>query len=98
MAVQRGRRGTKVQSVLAGSSEPEQVHHLAQKELARRWGYSTRTLERWRVAGHGPKFLKLNGRVRYRLEDVEAFEAERIHESTTQAADAERRRRCRAGN
>ncbi|HBS49287.1 MAG TPA: DNA-binding protein, partial [Rhodobacteraceae bacterium] len=36
------------------------------------------TLERWRWTGEGPKFIKLGGRVIYRFEDVEAFEAERI--------------------
>lgn len=64
---------------------PEVVRHLTQKDLARRWGCSARTLERWRVAGQGPLFLKLNGRVLYRLEDVEAYEVERLHESTTTA-------------
>jgi hypothetical protein len=32
-------------------------------------------LERWRWLGQGPVFLKLGGRVAYRLEDIEAFEA-----------------------
>lgn len=58
------------------------VRHLKQKALARRWDLSTRTLERWRRTGSGPVFLKLNGRVIYRLEDVEAFEAARAREST----------------
>ena len=48
---------------------------LNQKQLARRWGLSPRTLERWRRRGQGPDYLKLVGRVSYRLSDVEAFEA-----------------------
>jgi hypothetical protein len=48
---------------------------LNQKQLARRWGLSPRTLERWRCQGRGPDYLKLVGRVAYRLCDVEAFEA-----------------------
>lgn len=48
--------------------------HLMQDELARRWRISPRTLERWRKAGTGPAWLQMNGRVLYRLEDVEAFE------------------------
>ena len=51
-----------------------QRHCLNQKELARRWGISHRTLERWRYGGQGPAFLKLGGRVLYRLADIEAFE------------------------
>jgi len=39
-------------------------------------------LERWRWAGEGPQFIKLGGRVVYRLEDVEAFEAEQIRQAT----------------
>ena len=58
------------------------VCHLKQKALARRWDLSTRTLERWRRTGSGPVFLKLNGRVIYRLKDVEAFEQARARAST----------------
>jgi hypothetical protein len=53
-----------------------------QRDLARRWSLSQRTLERWRWLGQGPRFLKLGGRVAYRLEDIEAFEAERLREIT----------------
>ncbi len=53
-------------------------HCLNQKELARRWGISHRTLERWRYAGEGPAFLKLGGRVLYRLSDIEAFEQSQL--------------------
>ena len=52
--------------------------HLTQSELARRWCLSPRTLERWRWLGQGPRFLKIGGRVAYRLEDIEAFEAAQI--------------------
>ena len=62
------------------------VHHLNQTELARRWRMSERTLERWRWLGQGPRFMKLGGRVAYRLEDIEAFEAEQLRQRT--------RRRC----
>lgn len=48
---------------------------LTQKELARRWAISHRTLERWRWTGEGPDYLKLGGRVIYRVEDITAFEA-----------------------
>ena len=58
------------------------TRHLSQTELAARWNISHRTLERWRWTGEGPQFVKLGGRVVYRLEDVEAFEAEQIRQST----------------
>lgn len=47
---------------------------LSQIELAARWRISPRTLERWRWIGDGPRFMKLGGRVIYRLEDVLAYE------------------------
>ena len=52
--------------------------HLTQAELAERWRVSTRTLDRWREAGKGPAWMKLNGRVLYRTEDVLAFERARL--------------------
>jgi transcriptional regulator with XRE-family HTH domain len=51
-----------------------QVIHLSQKELAERWRMSEATLERWRSDRIGPVFLKILGRVLYRLIDIEAFE------------------------
>lgn len=55
-----------------------QVRHLNQIELSRRWSISPRTLEGWRWLGAGPQYLKIGGRVVYRLEDIEAFEAEML--------------------
>ncbi|SDB59487.1 helix-turn-helix transcriptional regulator [Bauldia litoralis] len=50
------------------------ARHLNQDQLARRWSLSARTLERWRSHGKGPCYLRLGGRVAYRLDDIEAFE------------------------
>ena len=44
---------------------------------------SNRTLQAWRVRGCGPKFRKLGRSVRYRLEDVQAFVNENVHQSTS---------------
>ena len=51
------------------------TRHLNQTELSTRWNVSPRTLERWRWLRVGPSYLKLGGRVLYRVEDVEAFES-----------------------
>jgi len=51
---------------------------LNQTELARRWRLSHRTLERWRWQGRGPRYLKIGGRVVYRVEDIDAYEAGRL--------------------
>ncbi len=41
-------------------------------------------LTRWRSEGIGPVFLKLQGQVRYRIEDIEAFEADSLRKSTSE--------------
>jgi hypothetical protein len=58
-----------------GIEAMERIESLSSKLLGRRWGLSHRTLERWRHDGTGPAFLKIGGRVVYRLEDVQAFES-----------------------
>jgi predicted site-specific integrase-resolvase len=62
--------------------------HLNQRELAERWNISQRTLERWRWVGDGPQFLKLGGRVVYRVEDVERYEAEQLRSHTGSGTSA----------
>ncbi len=59
--------------------------HLDQIELSRRWTISPRTLERWRWRNEGPAYLKIGGRVVYRLEDVEAYEQQRLRQAAPQA-------------
>ena len=54
------------------------VRHLNQIDLSRRWKISPRTLERWRWLKQGPGYVKVGGRVIYRIEDVEAYEADRL--------------------
>ena len=60
------------------ADHPHGPRHLNQNELSRRWTISPRTLERWRWRNEGPAYLKIGGRVAYRLEDIEAYEARRI--------------------
>jgi hypothetical protein len=68
------------------SQKPDSVvRHLTQGQLADRWRMSPRTLERWRWLGEGPRFLKIGGRVVYRLQDIERYEAEQLSDSTTAA-------------
>ena len=64
------------------------VKHLNQIDLARRWSISPRTLERWRWIGQGPRYIKIGGRVIYRVEEVEAFEAQQTRGSTSDIPEA----------
>ena len=46
------------------------------------------TLERWRSEGIGLIFLKLQGQVRYRIEDISAYEEDCLRVSTSVRASA----------
>ena len=47
-------------------------------------GYSVRTLQKWRVVGGGPRFVKVSARsVRYRVQDLLDWTAERTVTSTS---------------
>jgi hypothetical protein len=56
------------------------TQHFDQNQLAKRWHISPRTLERWRWQNDGPSYVKIGGRVVYRMEDVEAYESDRLHD------------------
>ena len=45
-----------------------------QYELAKRWRLSPRTLERFRYERKGPPYVKIGGRVVYRVTDIVAYE------------------------
>lgn len=62
------------------------VKHLNQCQLAERWNLSEATLERWRCEGIGPVYLKLQGRVLYRQEDIDAYEARHLRRSPGERA------------
>ena len=61
---------------------------LPPDEAAKAIHTSTRTLERWRRNGDGPKFVKLGGRILYRPEDIDAWAADRTFASTAEAQEA----------
>jgi len=55
------------------STEPRR-ELLTEKMLADRWVCSVARLQRWRTVGEGPPYLKIVGKVLYRMTDIEAFE------------------------
>lgn len=63
-------------------NEPSAV--LTTREAAWHLGLAISTLNKWRVYGDGPVFVKLGRAVRYRREDLEAFIAARSKTSTSQ--------------
>jgi hypothetical protein len=88
MDQQQGDRAKQALSNSAGrrqkpvSTVTNLIRHLKQADLAQRWNVSHRSLERWRWTGQGPRFLKIGGRVVYRLCDIEAYEAQQLRTST----------------
>lgn len=54
--------------------DPATTIHLSSSDLARRWSITVGHLANLRSAGTGPVYLKLGGRVLYRLIDVEDYE------------------------
>ena len=52
---------------------------------------STRTMQRWRLEGVGPVYIKLGRLVRYRRHDLDAFLEERACRSTSMATGEQNR-------
>ena len=64
---------------------------LSEEETAARYGISPRTLQRWRVTGDGPKWIRIGlRRVGYRDTDCEEWESKRTfpHRAAELAAKA----------
>ena len=56
-------------------------------QLAERLHLRPQTLRKWRIAGHGPRWIRLSpgrGRIVYSLRDVEIWLASRAHRSTSE--------------
>ncbi len=64
------------------ATHPQPVRHLYQEDLARRWGLSPRSLERWRWQRKGPPYLKIGRHIVYRVGDIEAYESEHMQKPT----------------
>jgi predicted site-specific integrase-resolvase len=67
--------------------------YRTQTQLAERWQVPEGTLERWRSEGIGPIYLKMMGRVRYRLSDITDFEEDSPRSSTSERSSARNDRR-----
>ena len=46
---------------------------LTEKQVATKYKISKKSLQRWRWAGTGPRYLKISAAVRYRQTDLDAF-------------------------
>lgn len=50
--------------------------YLDENELSTHIGVKLSTIRKWRVEGRGPLFSKMEGLVRYKVSDVDAFAEE----------------------
>jgi predicted DNA-binding transcriptional regulator AlpA len=60
---------------------------LLQREVSALLRLSERTLERMRVTGSGPRFVKAGRRVAYRAADLDAWIAARVRQSTSDGSE-----------
>ncbi|QQA42005.1 helix-turn-helix domain-containing protein [Pelagovum pacificum] len=58
-------------------TSPDQAElppRLTERELSEHWRVTTRTLQRWRAEGFGPRWLRIGGRILYPRDEVLAYE------------------------
>ena len=64
-------KGAQPEIAAIGSVKARQL--ISTKELSKRWDIPESTLRYWRCAGMGPPYVKLGGRIKYDLADVERY-------------------------
>ena len=72
-----------------GRNNSSDVHVFGERDAGKYLGgerhpVSERTLQRWRLEGAGPKFLKLGRMVRYRKSDLDSWSDAQLRASTSQ--------------
>ena len=74
--VRTAARETKPEPLIQAPATPAEPSRelLTEKMLADRWVCSVARLQRWRTVGEGQPYLKIVGKVLYRLKDIEAYE------------------------
>lgn len=59
---------------------------MTTRDLAQRWQCCLSNLEKMRHLGTGPRYIKIGGAVRYRPEDVYAYEHTKTMQNTSRQA------------
>lgn len=70
------------ESILEVERAVVSVRHLTEMDLARRWRVSPRTLQAWRWKGVGPVYLRVCGRIIYRVQDIIEYETNNLRQGT----------------
>ncbi len=61
---------------------------ISAKDLAQRWNVRIQTLQKWRIANEGPRYIKIGGRVMYNMKEIAQYEKERTFCGTSRRADS----------
>jgi hypothetical protein len=61
------------QVAVSSNHAPNPRRLVSTRELAEIWGIPESTLRYWRSAEIGPPYVKLGGRIKYDLQDVERY-------------------------
>jgi len=76
LGTQKSRAGRMVDAAVTSPAATPEL--LTEQMLALRWHCSTSRLQRWRADRKGPAYLKIGGKVLYRLEDLRDYEKAHI--------------------
>ena len=76
LGTQKSRAGRMVAAAVTSPAATPEL--LTEQMLALRWHCSTSRLQRWRADQKGPAYLKIGGKVLYRLEDLREYEKAHI--------------------
>ncbi len=68
----------------AQKMQNENAERLTNSEAAEYLGLKIATLNKWRVYGDGPPFLKVGRLIQYRKSDLDAYLNERLMRSTSE--------------
>lgn len=63
--------------------------YLDEQELSKYLGVSTRTIQRWRVSGEGPPWIRMGARaIRYSVKSCKAWAEQRTYKHYAQELNA----------
>lgn len=83
LGTQKSRAGRRVDAAVTSPTATPEL--LTEQMLALRWHCSTSRLQRWRADQKGPAYLKIGGKVLYRLEDLRHYEKAHIVQALSDA-------------
>jgi len=77
-------------SIQTAQIDESVIIQYGEKKAAALLGLSPKTLQKYRIAGGGPKYVYVSKRcIRYRLCDLKAWQESRLRESTSDTGPAE---------